>query len=282
MERCQKTAKGSPEGPSPLERFGVYPRRTAIADAEPGLRGAPDSPPHQPPFGSVAAMTGASETRDRILDAAERLYAEKGLEGVSLREVGDVAGQRNTGAVHYHFGGRDGLVEALFERRFASIDARRGELLDQLDAEGRGDDLAALVRVLVEPFTEGMDGTGGYWVRFVARLHEDPRSNPFGAPGPRDGGAGDGGEGAEAALPYRVPAEVTRATVEVSARIRRVLGGSVDDLDARFFAVTTMVVHAAADHEALVAAGRAPAGLERADQLGEYLVRASIALFSAP
>jgi AcrR family transcriptional regulator len=238
-------------------------------------------------------MTGATETRDRILDAAERLYAEKGLEGVSLREVGDAAGQRNTGAVHYHFGGRDGLVEALFERRFASIDARRRVLLGELDADGRGDDLPALVRVLVEPFTEGMDGAGGYWVRFVARLHEDPRSNPFGAAGPdrgADGGddEGDGGGGGSTrptgagSLPYRVPAEVTRATVEVSARIRSVLGEHVDDLDARFFAVTTMVVHAAADHEALVTAGRAPAGLGHADQLSDYLVRASIALFSAP
>ncbi len=108
-------------------------------------------------------MTAANtDTPERILVAAERLYAEKGLEGVSLREVGEAAGQRNTAAVHYHFGGREGLVGALFERRFASLEARRSAMLDELDATGRGDDLPSLVRVLVEPFTEGMDGSGGY------------------------------------------------------------------------------------------------------------------------
>ena len=220
-------------------------------------------------------MAAPIDTRERILDAAERLYAAKGLDGVSLREIGEAAGQRNTAAVHYHFGGRDGLVEALFERRFASIDARRGALLAELDAEGRGNELGALVRVLVEPFTEGMDGDGGFWVRFVARLHEDARYNPFGMPG-----AGDEDRG-RATLPYRAPAAVTRATVEVSARIRAVLLGRADDVDSRFFAATTMVVHAAADHEALVAAGRPAAVLPSSDQLSEYLVQASIALFSS-
>jgi hypothetical protein len=91
---------------------------------------------------------------------------------------------------------------------------------------------------------------------------------------------GDDDTGA-ATHPYRAPAEVTRATVEVSARIRALLFGRVDDVDSRFFAATTMVVHAAADHEALVAAGRASAALLPAPQLSDYLVQASIAVFSA-
>jgi AcrR family transcriptional regulator len=198
-------------------------------------------------------------TRDRLLRAAERLYAERGLDGVSLREITEAAGQRNNAAVHYHFGGRDGLVRALFEQRFAALDAQRAALLAQLDAEGKGGDVTSLVRVLVAPFAEAGDGPDGHWVRFVARLHEDPRFNPF---------AGD--------LPYTASEDVTVATREVSARIRRALGLSTKVGNERFFLVTTMAVHAVADRQALVAGGvaeRMPSGPRLVELLVESAVR---------
>jgi AcrR family transcriptional regulator len=55
-------------------------------------------------------------TRARLLDAAVLLFAERGLGGVSLREINEAAGQRNTNALHYHFGDRDGLIGAIVER----------------------------------------------------------------------------------------------------------------------------------------------------------------------
>lgn len=202
-----------------------------------------------------------TDTRRRILVAAERLYAERGLDGVSLREITEAAGQRNNAAVHYHFGGRDGLVRALFEHRYHQLEARRSAMLASLDDAGRGEELDALVRVLVAPFAEaGEDGTDGHWVRFVARLHEDPRFNPF---------AGT--------TPYAAADEVTAVSAEVTRRIRKRLPLPSHEADARFFLVTTMAVHAVADRQALDAAGvthRAPAPAD----LLEELVAAAVAV----
>jgi AcrR family transcriptional regulator len=199
-----------------------------------------------------------ADTRELILGAAERLYAERGLDGVSLREITEAAGQRNNAAVHYHFGGRDGLVQALFDRRYAQLESRRAAMLSELDAEGRSDDLHALVRVLVAPFAEEGDS---HWVRFVARLHEDARFNPF---------AGGEQSYAMGSIP---------ATREVSARIRELLTVPQREIDARFYLVVTMAVHAVADRQALVAAGVADY-LPSAEALVEQLIEAAVVVFS--
>lgn len=203
-----------------------------------------------------------ADTPSLILAAAERLYAERGLEGVSLREITEAAGQRNNAAVHYHFGGRDGLVQALFERRYAALEARRAVMLAELDAEGRGGDVEALTRVLVLPFAEAAEqGAEGSWVRFVARLHEEPRYNPFGA------------------QPYGASPDATAASREVSSRLRRALRLSPQEADARFYLVTTLTVHAVADRQAMVAAGTADR-LPSAQRLASALVDAAVAVLT--
>ena len=65
----------------------------------------------------------ASGTKEQILDVAERMFAESGVHGVSLRAIIAEAGV-NLAAVHYHFGSKDALVEAVFERRVGPADAR--------------------------------------------------------------------------------------------------------------------------------------------------------------
>lgn len=77
----------------------------------------------------------AEETRDLLVRTAIRLFAEKGVNGVSLRAVGEAAGQKNTAAVHYHFGDRDRLLMAAVDRILAA-------LAEPVDAE-----MARLVRV---------------------------------------------------------------------------------------------------------------------------------------
>jgi AcrR family transcriptional regulator len=209
-----------------------------------------------------------SDTRTKILEVAERLYAERGIDGVSLREIGAAAGQRNTAAVHYHFGGREGLVQALFEDRYERLEARRAAMLAELDGRAGPADVRELVAVLVLPFVEHPDGAG-HWVRFVARLHEDPRYNPFAADGrtPRVG--------------YAARAEAIAASNDASARIAQAIGLDEAERVARMFLVTTMVVHAVADREALLAAGAA-AGLAPDDVFARGVVDAATAILTAP
>ena len=105
-----------------------------------------------------------------MLVAAERLFAERGLHGVSMREVVAAAGQRNNSAIQYHFGGRDGLVRAVFAHRMRDINTARWALLDQLEAEGLGHDVRALVRAYVEPLAEFVASAreGHYYAQFLA------------------------------------------------------------------------------------------------------------------
>lgn len=95
-----------------------------------------------------------SETRERLLDAAERLFAEKGLHGTSAREIVAGAGQRNESAIQYHFGGREGLVNALVARRVAAIEAARNARLDALLERDAAPGVRALLACLVDPVVE--------------------------------------------------------------------------------------------------------------------------------
>ncbi len=71
----------------------------------------------------------STSTRERLVEAANRAFAEHGILGASLVEVTRQAGQRNRGAVHYHFGGRDELLAAVLEQHVDFLAKREGELL---------------------------------------------------------------------------------------------------------------------------------------------------------
>lgn len=79
--------------------------------------------------------------------------AERGIAGVSLNEINTAAGQRNTAALHYHFGNRDGLLRAIMQRHGAWLRARHEELYAEII--GRGEpDVRDLVEVIVLPVAE--------------------------------------------------------------------------------------------------------------------------------
>ncbi|MGH9210272.1 MAG: TetR/AcrR family transcriptional regulator [Acidimicrobiales bacterium] len=102
-----------------------------------------------------------AETREAIIRAAEELFAARGIDGVSLREINRAAQQSNTGAVQYHFGDRDGLVRAVIARHRQDSEPRRHTLLDQYEATGN-EDLRALAEALVLPIAAKLaDPDGG-------------------------------------------------------------------------------------------------------------------------
>ena len=110
-----------------------------------------------------------ANTRERILQTALELFAERGLDSVSLAEINRAAGQRNATAAHYHFGGKAGLLQAIFDKHRPRVDALRAEQMRGLpDKAG----IADVVPVLVVPLAEQVrDPDGGiHYLRFLAEL----------------------------------------------------------------------------------------------------------------
>jgi len=119
-------------------------------------------------------------TREKLIAAAEQLFAERSIDGVSLRQINSAAGQRNSTALQYHFGGRSGLIRAVLDKHRGAIEARRHTLLDEYEDAGAGD-LRLVAAALVRPVAvELSDPDGGRaYLRIMAQLVNRP-----GRPGP--------------------------------------------------------------------------------------------------
>jgi AcrR family transcriptional regulator len=105
-------------------------------------------------------------TKAQIVLAAERLFAERGYEGVSLREIGAAAGSGNNSAVQYHFGSKEQLVVAIFENRLGYIDDRRALLMAQLEPH----DIRSWVECYVLPLLEQGEIDGSHYMSFIAAV----------------------------------------------------------------------------------------------------------------
>lgn len=115
--------------------------------------------------------TSTAATRLHLIAAAERLFAERGINGVSVREIAAEAGQRNTNAVRYHFGAKEDLVDAIFEHRMAPINARRMALVESHDREGRTLDPYAVAEAFALPMAELLreGGAPSWYLRFCVQ-----------------------------------------------------------------------------------------------------------------
>jgi AcrR family transcriptional regulator len=142
------------------------------------------------------AAAGRPDTRARLLDAAEALFAERGSEAVSLREIGRAAGARNVIAAQYWFTDREGLVRALIERHAPEIEAARHALLDEYEtalahgptAVERLHLLAgALARPPARKLDQGVSGAG--YLRTVADLLTRPEPSTEHVGYDREGGS---------------------------------------------------------------------------------------------
>lgn len=119
----------------------------------------------------------AEATQRRLVDTAEQLYAAQGLDGVSLAQINRAAGQRNATALHYHFGGKQGLIQAIFDKHTPRVNALRAELLRELAEDAPPE---KLLGVLVIPLAEQVrDEDGGCcYLQFLAQVINSPTLAP--------------------------------------------------------------------------------------------------------
>jgi AcrR family transcriptional regulator len=101
----------------------------------------------------------AGPTRDSLIEAGLRLFADRGIHA-PLSAVVVAAGQRNTSALHYHFGGREGLLAAITSVHNERIETARAAMLDDLAADGEAT-LDDLVRAMIVPWAQLLDDIDG-------------------------------------------------------------------------------------------------------------------------
>ena len=128
------------QGPHALDRplpgdrrkpkFGTFtqplPERR-VADRHPGERARAA---RAEPADALRPCLATPPPPRRLLREAERLFARRGLYQVTVREITEAAGQRNVSALNYHFGSREGVLDAILDRHGDPTDVARGELLD--------------------------------------------------------------------------------------------------------------------------------------------------------
>jgi AcrR family transcriptional regulator len=118
------------------------------------------------------------DTKERIIAAAERLFAERGFAGTSLRGVTSEAGV-NLAAVHYHFGTKDALLQAVFGRRIGPVNRQRLQRLDELQRGAGGDspEIEDILEAFLSPILDlkrDLEGEGLVWSRFIGRVYSEP------------------------------------------------------------------------------------------------------------
>jgi AcrR family transcriptional regulator len=172
-------------------------------------------------------------TRTRIIDAAERLFAESGV-GVSTREIGKAAGQSNKSAVGYHFGTKSDLVLAIARHHGPDVERRREVMMAALPAKAS---LADWLTCIVKPITDHLASLGRptWYARFLACSTTDPalREVVF-------------TDALSAASMRTMLAEVNRRLPALPPAV----------FEARGFMSQHLIVNACADHERALQAGR--------------------------
>ncbi|RVQ68680.1 TetR/AcrR family transcriptional regulator [Croceicoccus ponticola] len=129
----------------------------------------------------------AEATRIRIMEAAEILFADRGIDGVALREIASAAGQGNNTAVQYHFGSKEQLVYDIFDYRSNLFEPLRHEMLKNAEASGRISDVRVLLQVLVLPHLTICDEKGAhpysaFLAQYLTRSRAEGIAHPYDNP----------------------------------------------------------------------------------------------------
>ena len=123
-------------------------------------------------------LNKGKKTRILLLNTAERLFGQNGVTATSLREVMKVA-DVNMAMVHYYFKNKDGLLDAILERRLVPINQARLNLLGQyaLEAGGQPLGMGDIIKAYVEPFIrlrDNADEGGEGFLKLFAWLRMEP------------------------------------------------------------------------------------------------------------
>ncbi len=152
----------------------------------------------------------STRTREQLILAGERLFAEQGIDNVSLRQINAEAGQRNSSASHYHFGSKESLVTAISEYRFEHLNERRNAMLAALPPTEEPRSVRTLIEMLVYPIVGEIENSegGDNFIRFMSQVLGHPMISLVGMWRSQfDGSVGHVYYGLRAALP-EVPDEV--------------------------------------------------------------------------
>jgi AcrR family transcriptional regulator len=153
----------------------------------------------------------ATATRESLIRAAAELFADKGVDAARSRDILAAAGQANDSAIGYHFGSRQGLLEAILDRHIERMERARTPSLSRIE----GADLRTLVEALVRPTAdELLTPDGRRFLRIIAQLSDRAGVRSHRVPGPLRGTAiARQLDLLEAAIDQDLPQEVRRERV---------------------------------------------------------------------
>ena len=123
----------------------------------------------------IETVVRGEDTKQAILDAAEGLFGEQGYAATSMRSIVAAAGV-NLAAIHYHFGSKEALLEAVVDRRGKPLEHGRFEHLTRFEAEagGNGPEVEQILEAFLAPairLTRDPSGGGRRFVQLMGRLH---------------------------------------------------------------------------------------------------------------
>jgi AcrR family transcriptional regulator len=121
----------------------------------------------------------AQDTREKILDAAEQLFADRGFVATSIRDVTTEA-QVNLAAVHYHFGSKEDLFRAVLERVMRPANERRLAMMDAAEQKRGGPTVDDLLRAFILPelqLVHELGPRGSAIARLLGRMFSEPNES---------------------------------------------------------------------------------------------------------
>jgi AcrR family transcriptional regulator len=123
---------------------------------------------------TAQARRDPAGTPDELLNLAERMFAERGVENVALTQIVAASSQRNRSALHYYFGSREGVLTALLDRRLSAVNGRRETLLNGL---GPAATARAIVRATVAALGETVveEPWGRDYISILAQVRFRPQ-----------------------------------------------------------------------------------------------------------